>query len=208
MAAGDGFGGGGGRSVGSSDPQGYLSYNAVDLDNWAANGFYSPYWTGDLVQRTVDSGYIDVKNAELQSAYDRMYNYYMTRLANEFTAGENEKGRLHNAEQAQLQRDWEERMSNTAYERSYDQLRKLGLNPYLMASGAAASTPSGSAGFSSGSGSGVAGSAYSSFARSHAGLNDLIKTVGQIALNAFNLAKKKEPVYNTYNTTYRNTTYR
>lgn len=182
--------------------------NAFDLDKWAVNGFQGDYYKGDLLQRTLDSGYVDTVNAELQSAYDRMYNYYMTNRANEFTASENEKNRQHNAEQAQLQRDWEERMSNTAYERSYAQLRELGLNPYLMVSGSPASTPAGSAGFSSGSGSGVAGSAYSSSSRSHAGLNDLIKTVGQIALNAFSIAKKKPPVYNTYNTTYRNTTYR
>lgn len=195
----------GGRSIGGGRTPVTTAYN---LDNWAQSGFTSPYYYGDVIQRTVDSGYIDLKNAEMQSAYDRLYNYYMTNRANEFTASENEKNRQHNAEQAQMQRDWEERMSNSAYERSYDQLRKLGLNPYLMVSGAPASTPSGSAGFSSSSGSGVAGSAYSSAARSHAGLNDLIKTVGNIALSAFNVAKKKPPVYNTYNTTYRNTTYR
>lgn len=182
--------------------------NAFDLDKWAANGFHGDYYRGDILQRTFDSGYIDTVNAELQSAYDRMYNYYMTNRANDFTASENEKNRQHNAEQAQLQRDYEERLANTAYQRAAADMRAAGLNPYFAVSGSAAATPSGAAGFSSSAGSGLAGSAYSSSARSHAGLNDLIKTVGQIAISAFNVAKKKPPVYNTYNTNYRNTTYR
>ena len=49
--------------------------------------------------------------------------------------------------EAQKQRDWEERMSNTAYKRAAAQLRELGINPYVMLSGfSAATTPSGSAG--------------------------------------------------------------
>lgn len=49
--------------------------------------------------------------------------------------------------EAQKQRDFEERMSNTAYKRAAEQLRELGINPYVMLSGfSGASTPSGSAG--------------------------------------------------------------
>lgn len=49
--------------------------------------------------------------------------------------------------EAEKQRDWEERMSNTAYKRAAAQLRELGINPYVLLSGfSAASTPSGSMG--------------------------------------------------------------
>lgn len=49
--------------------------------------------------------------------------------------------------EAQKQRDWEERMSNTAYKRAAAQLRELGINPYVLLSGfSGASTPSGSTG--------------------------------------------------------------
>lgn len=49
--------------------------------------------------------------------------------------------------EAQKQRDFEERMSNTAYKRAAAQLRELGINPYVLLSGfSGASTPSGSMG--------------------------------------------------------------
>lgn len=47
-------------------------------------------------------------------------------------------------EQAQKQMDFQERMSNTAYQRSMNDLIKAGLNPGLLYSASAASSPSGS----------------------------------------------------------------
>lgn len=46
-----------------------------------------------------------------------------------------------NSNEAQVQRDWEEMMSNSAYTRAFADIRKQGLNPYILAS--PASTPSG-----------------------------------------------------------------
>lgn len=50
-----------------------------------------------------------------------------------------------NAEEAAKVREWQEHMSNTAYQRAAADARAAGLNPYTMSTGSA-STPSGSYG--------------------------------------------------------------
>lgn len=57
----------------------------------------------------------------------------------------------YSAKQAQIQRDWEENMSNTSHQRELADLEASGLNPILSSSGNGASTPSGSSASSVGS---------------------------------------------------------
>lgn len=93
-------------------------------------------------------------NSGYQSFMDSIGNYFTgntdwkrTQLQNEF-----------NAEQARIQRGWEESMSNTAYQRAVKDMRKAGLNPYLAYSQGGAATPTGysaSSGGFSGSSRGV-----------------------------------------------------
>ncbi len=55
-----------------------------------------------------------------------------------------------NAAEAEKQRQFEKEMSNTAYQRAYEDMRKAGLNPNLAGGQGGASTPSGSAATSAG----------------------------------------------------------
>lgn len=90
---------------------------------------------------------------------------------NAFNAQQAAIGREFESKEAQKDRDWKERLSNTAYQRAAADMKAAGINPAAMLGGAqSASTPSGSsahavAAHSGGSGSFRSGSGFDTLAR-------------------------------------------
>lgn len=101
---------------------------------------------------------------------DYMHDEEMQEDAQQENATQNWLTRQHNSAEALANRVWQEKMSSTAWQRGVTDMRAAGINPMLAASRGGASTPSGSAGLSSGGGAG-GGTATAS---GRAGLSDSV----------------------------------
>lgn len=83
-----------------------------------------------------------------------------------------------NASEAQKNRDWQERLANTSYQRVVEDLKKAGLNPVLAYGQGGASTPTGSQASAGGSRSG-----YN--ANSQTGLGQFLTSIAQIVAGLY-----------------------
>ena len=80
---------------------------------------------------------------------------------------ENTAAMNYNSAEALANRQFQERMSNTAYQRAVEDMKKAGLNPILAFANGGASTPGGSAGTISGASMGLASSSALGVSRSN-----------------------------------------
>lgn len=105
----------------------------------------------------------DLFNAEAIAAEDFARTIQQIDYQNAFTASE-----------AQKNRDWQERMSNTSYQRAMADMKAAGINPILAYSQGGASTPAGASGSSSSADVGGEGSKTSDLLNVILGIGNLV----------------------------------
>lgn len=80
---------------------------------------------------------------------------------------ENNAAMQYNSAEAAKDREWQEQMSSTSYQRAVEDMKKAGLNPILAYGNGGASTPGGSAGTISAANMGLASSSAASIGLQH-----------------------------------------
>lgn len=127
-------------------------------------------------------------------------------LANNTAQANWEKAAQYNAEQARIQREWQERMANTVYQRSVEDMKKAGINPILAAnmglgtanvgSGATASMSDANAfmgqTFAEQNSASRSQSSGSSWENSENGIATLARDLGEVASNLWNAANSSQ----------------
>jgi hypothetical protein len=104
----------------------------------------------------ISNPFLDAAKASNVQALSAEDQQYQTGWWNKLTGGQIEKAsaigmaevdRKYQANQARINREFQEKMSSTSYQRAMEDMKKAGLNPALMYSSMnPASTPAGSAG--------------------------------------------------------------
>lgn len=105
------------------------------------------------------------KQQASENAMDRAFNAQQAAIGRAFDYTIFNESNAFNALEAQKNRDYQERMSNTSYQRAKADMQAAGLNPYLAYGQGGASSPSGStanAGSASAKTASHSGSAHSS----------------------------------------------
>lgn len=99
-----------------------------------------------------------------------------------FNRAEAERAREFNAAEARLAREWSERMSSTSYQRAVADLKKAGLNPYLVLSGSGSSTPSATAASGSPASASMTSVDFGATSRAFGSIaNTAINVIGSVA---------------------------
>lgn len=170
-----------GKLFGSSNTYGQTSNqnSQSNAGNWSSGGGtsqgYGYGWsqggTNDAVQnqtlqnqfnRNLTSmGAQGIANA-LGAGAQMLYNYGMANKQAGYNANQNKIAMDYNSAEAQKNRDWQEMMSNTAYQRAMADMKAAGLNPILAANLGGASTPGGAVGTISGASMGLQGASAAS----------------------------------------------
>lgn len=143
---------GGGHSVSQSQS----GTNVQQVDEWLKQA-YAYQGSESTTQQNYNS----------QSMLKQMgYNTLQAIMQGVYNHIENSVAMNYNSAEALANREWQEHMSSTAYQRAVEDMKKAGLNPILAFANGGASTPGGSAGTISGASMGLASSSALGVSRS------------------------------------------
>lgn len=117
----------------------------------------------------------------VQAGFMKMQMDYQTQSA--------EKAMMFNALEAEKNRQWQEKMSNTQYQRAMADMKKAGLNPILAYSQGGAGTPAGASAQGIAM-SGAGGSAHQAQVFKGNQIEDIFNTVAMTGLTAMSIINK------------------